>query len=254
MLERRHAPVERGEFVAIAGPNGGGKTTLLRLVLGLERPVAGSVRLFGEPGDAFGMRADRLPRPALAARRLTRRRRCARSSQPAGSPCAACSGRCAATTARPSPRRSSGSASPTAPTRPLPDALRRAAAARVHRQGARRRARAARRSTSRRPASTPSRRRRSPSCSTELASRARRHGPLRLARVRRGRARRRAARARARPASSSTGARPSCPRLWHDPSHAHMLDLEFMRLAFAVGVDRRRARAGGRVLPRAAAA
>jgi len=37
--------VEAGEFVAIAGPNGGGKTTLLRLVLGLERPSRGSVRV-----------------------------------------------------------------------------------------------------------------------------------------------------------------------------------------------------------------
>ncbi len=37
--------VERGEFLAIAGPNGGGKTTLLRLVLGLEQPASGSVEL-----------------------------------------------------------------------------------------------------------------------------------------------------------------------------------------------------------------
>jgi zinc transport system ATP-binding protein len=49
--------VEAGEFVAIAGPNGGGKTTLLRLVLGLERPDAGVVRLFGEPAHRFSRRA-----------------------------------------------------------------------------------------------------------------------------------------------------------------------------------------------------
>jgi zinc transport system ATP-binding protein len=49
--------VEAGEFLAIAGPNGGGKTTLLRLALGLERPSRGSVRLFGEPADRFSDRA-----------------------------------------------------------------------------------------------------------------------------------------------------------------------------------------------------
>ena len=48
--------VERGQFVAIAGPNGGGKTTLLRLVLGLERPDAGEALLFGEPAVDFSRR------------------------------------------------------------------------------------------------------------------------------------------------------------------------------------------------------
>ncbi|HRC85982.1 MAG TPA: metal ABC transporter ATP-binding protein [Thermoanaerobaculia bacterium] len=41
--------VEAGEFVAIAGPNGGGKTTLLRIILGLLRPDKGQALLFGEP-------------------------------------------------------------------------------------------------------------------------------------------------------------------------------------------------------------
>jgi zinc transport system ATP-binding protein len=35
--------VQRGEFVAIAGPNGGGKTTLVRIVVGLEQPTTGRV-------------------------------------------------------------------------------------------------------------------------------------------------------------------------------------------------------------------
>jgi zinc transport system ATP-binding protein len=48
--------VERGEFVAIAGPNGGGKTTLLRLILGIERPSAGEALLFGEPAHRFSRR------------------------------------------------------------------------------------------------------------------------------------------------------------------------------------------------------
>jgi zinc transport system ATP-binding protein len=43
--------IRRGEFVTIAGPNGGGKTTLLRVALGLEEPVTGEARLFGETAD-----------------------------------------------------------------------------------------------------------------------------------------------------------------------------------------------------------
>jgi zinc transport system ATP-binding protein len=48
--------IAQGEFVAIAGPNGGGKTTLLRLALGLENPDQGVVELFGEPAQSFGAR------------------------------------------------------------------------------------------------------------------------------------------------------------------------------------------------------
>lgn len=36
-----------GEFVAITGPSGGGKTTLTKLLLGLREPTAGSIRLDG---------------------------------------------------------------------------------------------------------------------------------------------------------------------------------------------------------------
>jgi len=49
--------VHQGEFLAIAGPNGGGKTTLLRAVLGLVKPASGSVALYGVPADSFRDRA-----------------------------------------------------------------------------------------------------------------------------------------------------------------------------------------------------
>jgi zinc transport system ATP-binding protein len=48
--------VAPGEFVAVAGPNGGGKTTLIRLVLGLERPTRGLALLDGERAVDFSRR------------------------------------------------------------------------------------------------------------------------------------------------------------------------------------------------------
>jgi zinc/manganese transport system ATP-binding protein len=48
-----HATVAAGEFVAILGPNGVGKSTLLKAVLGLVPLASGSVRLLGRrPGQA----------------------------------------------------------------------------------------------------------------------------------------------------------------------------------------------------------
>jgi zinc transport system ATP-binding protein len=41
--------VKHGEFVGIFGPNGGGKTTLLSLLMGFLKPTKGLVRIFGRP-------------------------------------------------------------------------------------------------------------------------------------------------------------------------------------------------------------
>ncbi len=47
--------VGEGDFLALVGPNGGGKTTLLRVLLGLERFSAGRVKVFGGlPGSSPG--------------------------------------------------------------------------------------------------------------------------------------------------------------------------------------------------------
>jgi zinc transport system ATP-binding protein len=56
VLENVDLRIEEGEFVAVAGPNGGGKTTLMRVLLGLERPASGSALLFGEPAHRFSRR------------------------------------------------------------------------------------------------------------------------------------------------------------------------------------------------------
>ena len=39
--------VEAGQVFGFLGPNGAGKSTIIRLVMGLYRPTAGSVQVFG---------------------------------------------------------------------------------------------------------------------------------------------------------------------------------------------------------------
>ncbi len=49
ILERISFEVQSGDYVGIVGPNGGGKTTLLKLMLGLLKPDNGEVLLLGDP-------------------------------------------------------------------------------------------------------------------------------------------------------------------------------------------------------------
>ena len=41
--------IAQGEFFAFIGPNGGGKTTLIKVILGLVKPYAGEAYIYGEP-------------------------------------------------------------------------------------------------------------------------------------------------------------------------------------------------------------
>jgi zinc transport system ATP-binding protein len=53
--------VNQGDFYAIIGPNGGGKTTLLRIMLGLIPPGSGNVAVFGRPPDEVRDRIGYVP-------------------------------------------------------------------------------------------------------------------------------------------------------------------------------------------------
>lgn len=48
-LENIDLSIEQNDFLGIIGPNGGGKTTLLKVILGLVTPSHGSVSILGQP-------------------------------------------------------------------------------------------------------------------------------------------------------------------------------------------------------------
>ncbi len=59
VLEEVNLDVAGGEFIGLVGPNGGGKSTLLKLMLGLLEPRSGSARIFGRrPRQARGVMGD----------------------------------------------------------------------------------------------------------------------------------------------------------------------------------------------------
>ncbi|MDQ8192795.1 ABC transporter ATP-binding protein [Coraliomargarita sp. SDUM461004] len=53
--------IYQGESVCVIGPNGGGKSTLLKLMLGLLVPDRGEIRLFGEPAQLGRTRVGYVP-------------------------------------------------------------------------------------------------------------------------------------------------------------------------------------------------
>ncbi len=49
ILKEINLTLEDGKFMAIIGPNGGGKTTLLKLILGFLKPLKGEIKIYSKP-------------------------------------------------------------------------------------------------------------------------------------------------------------------------------------------------------------
>jgi ATP-binding cassette subfamily B protein RaxB len=59
VLENVSVVIEAGKFVTITGPSGGGKTTLIKVMLGLLEPTSGDVLIDGIPLPTIGPRVFR---------------------------------------------------------------------------------------------------------------------------------------------------------------------------------------------------
>jgi zinc transport system ATP-binding protein len=61
VLENVDLTIEHLDFASIVGPNGGGKTTLLKLLLGLLKPTSGDIKIFGKPPKKSILRVGYMP-------------------------------------------------------------------------------------------------------------------------------------------------------------------------------------------------
>jgi zinc transport system ATP-binding protein len=61
VLQAVNLTISRGDYLVIFGPNGGGKTVLLKLMLGLLKPSRGTIRVFGEPPGKAAHRIGYVP-------------------------------------------------------------------------------------------------------------------------------------------------------------------------------------------------
>jgi len=64
VLEDVDLIVREKDFLSIVGPNAGGKTTMMKIMLGLLKPSTGSVRIFGQPPAKTRSRIGYMPQHA----------------------------------------------------------------------------------------------------------------------------------------------------------------------------------------------
>ncbi len=60
-LEDASLVIQEGDFVGLFGPNGGGKTTLLKLLMGFLSPKKGKISILGRPPQAMGKQIGYVP-------------------------------------------------------------------------------------------------------------------------------------------------------------------------------------------------
>jgi len=61
VLEKVNLQISQGDFASIVGPNAGGKTTLLMLLLGLLKPCTGKVKVLGKSPKKVRLRIGYMP-------------------------------------------------------------------------------------------------------------------------------------------------------------------------------------------------
>ena len=86
-LRALNLEIHRGEIFGLLGPNGSGKTTTIKLLLGLLFPTDGEALVFGQPAaDVAQERTHRLPARRVVPVPLPQRRGDARLLRPAVQP------------------------------------------------------------------------------------------------------------------------------------------------------------------------
>jgi zinc transport system ATP-binding protein len=65
VLEKVNLEIQQKEFLSMVGPNGGGKTTLLKIILGLLKPNSGTVSIFGTSSERARDRIGYMPQHML---------------------------------------------------------------------------------------------------------------------------------------------------------------------------------------------